>query len=83
MSDSVVEHNYRVLCELYSIYTVVMSSVYSNSCSDSSFCLDDLLRQIENYPITWKFYVQQQFKFSQDFEDLIIFNDGSHINKNG
>ncbi len=84
MYDSTVEHNYSILCELYSIYTSVVSSIYSkNSSVDDSLCVDDILCKIESYPITWKFYAQQPFKFSQDFEDLIIFKDGSHINKNG
>jgi hypothetical protein len=84
MHDSTVEHNYSVLCELYSVYTSIVSSIYSKISSvDDSICIDDLLRKIESYPITWKFYAQQSFKFSQDFEDLIIFKDDSHINKNG
>jgi hypothetical protein len=84
MYDSTVEHNYSVLCELYSVYTSIVSSICSkNSSVDDSLCIDDILRKIESYPITWKFYAQQSFKFSQDFEDLIIFKDDSHINKNG
>ena len=84
MYDSIVEHNYSVLCELHLVYTSIVSSICSNNSSvDDSLCVDDILRKIEDYPITWKFYAQQSFKFSQDFEDLIIFNDTSNINKNG
>lgn len=83
MSDSVVEHNYSVLCDLYAIYTSIVSSVCSNSPINDSRCIDDILCLIECYPITWKYYAQQSFKFSQDFEDLIIFKDNSYINRNG
>lgn len=83
MSDSVVKHNYSVLCYLYTIYTSVVSSVCSNSPVNYSRCIDDILCLIECYPITWEYYTQQSFKFSQDFEDLIIFKDSSYINRNG
>lgn len=84
MYDSTVEHNYSILCELYSVYTSIVTSICSkNSSVDDSLCIDDILRKIESYPITWKFYAQQSFKFSQGFEDLIIFKNDSYINKNG
>lgn len=83
MSDSVVEHNYNVLCDLYVIYVSIVSSICSDSSVNDSQYIDDILRLIECYPITWKYYAQQSLKFSQDFEDLIIFKDSSYINRNG
>ena len=85
MSDAVVEHNYAILCELYSVYSAIVSKMYSNTdvYMNSSHNIDELLRQIESRPITWKYYVQQPIKFSRDFEDLIIFIDDAYINKNG
>lgn len=83
MCNSVVEHNYRILCDLYSIYTTLVSNMCSDSYTNYSYYIDDVLRQIESYPITWKFYANQRFKFSQDFEDLVIFIDSDYINNNG
>lgn len=83
MCDSTVEHNYRILCSLYLAYDNLISSMCSNSSTNDLCCVDDILCQIENYPITWDFYSQQRFKFSQSFEDLVIFNCGPNINKDG
>ena len=80
MSDSVVEYNYNVLRNLYTTYTSILSCTGLLS-TDVSYSIDDILSSIEQHPITWKYYIQQQFKFSHEFEDLIIFKDSSYINR--
>jgi len=89
MTSSIVESNYKMLCILYISYKSIIEDIENIAkYFDSNFrvnnklsILNFLLQKIEKYPITWKFYTQQHFKFNREFEDLVIFIDESNIYK--
>ena len=70
--------NFKGLCKLYcqyksAIYNIVKNA-YSNP-NNSRLCqLNKILRRVEKFQVSWKFYENQSIKFSKEFEDLIIFN---------
>ena len=82
--DIVNMYRYKVLCKLYSKYKndikTVLENVYNDDISDCKINeLDVILKEIEKYPISWKFYNEQDVKFSSDFEHLIVFTDDIKI----
>lgn len=69
--------NYNKLCKLYNRYKYAMKNILDNAYvlkPNHRLCeLDNIVRSIEKYPISWDYYTSQQLRFSQEFEDLIIF----------
>lgn len=73
------KNNYRKLCELYSRYKPLVNKLYSgdnfNGVSPSVLKkLDSIISEVVNFPISWKFYRKSSYKFSSDFEDIVVFN---------
>ena len=70
--------NYLRLCELYNKYRYLISTIAKNAYSCKSqegkvLELDNILKEIPNLPISWSEYRSKDCKFSQEFEDIIIF----------
>lgn len=69
---------YRILCKLYKKYK---SYIRVTKCNDNGTCIlsiniqeiNKITQEVEKFPISWKFYMKQKFKFSTDFENLVIF----------
>lgn len=78
------EIRFKILNSLYERYTLAIS-IASNNSSKPSYAnakvneLDTILEEIEKYPISWSYYNSQPIKFSQDFENLIIFYEMQNI----
>ena len=75
-----IKSRYKALCKLYTKYKVCINVALENTpenpiADDMMISLEKLLNKIEKFPIPWKFYNKQSHKFSQEFEDLIIFTD--------
>ena len=79
MSDLSPETRFKNLCRLYSKYKSAVNAVTENVHSRAANIrvreLDVIVQDIENFPISWKYYSSTGVKFAQDFEDLIIFID--------
>ena len=74
------EIRFKILCELYSEYKAAINTVVNNvnkeDLANSKVKeIDNILAEIENYPISWHYYKQQKVQFSHEFENLIIFCD--------
>lgn len=74
------EINYKYLCVLYNKYKAIIKEIeeaakdYNKRCDNKFIILNNILREIEYYPVSWKYYNCQTVKFNYDFENLIIFN---------
>jgi hypothetical protein len=70
--------NFKGLCKLYRQYKSAIDNIVKNAYSNpnnSRLCqLNKILRRVEKFQVSWKFYENQSIKFSKEFEDLIIFN---------
>lgn len=78
MTSLSVKSRYRILCKLYNKYKLAMlvalENVPENKVADEKTEeLESIMRDIEKFPIPWKFYKLQRYKFPQEFEDLIVF----------
>lgn len=74
------ELNYLELCNLHVRYKKLVSEItktaYVTRSADLKMNeLDSILKNVESLPIPWRLYYNKCNKFSQDFEDLIIFSD--------
>jgi hypothetical protein len=74
------EEKYKILCKLYSRFKsaikIATENAYKKPIADAKVNeLDSILEDIESFPIAWSFYVKQEFKFTPDFENLVIFKD--------
>lgn len=77
------EVRYKILSSLYDRYQTAISIIINDNSKTSLVSaklneLDYILKEVERYPISWKFYNKQSNKFSQDFESLIIFCDNKY-----
>lgn len=80
MSRLSVNSRYKILCKLYKKYKSSMRVIKPN---EFSLCeirikaddLNKIMQEIEKFPIPWSFYTKQKFRFSYDFETLVIFNE--------
>lgn len=69
---------YRILLKLYKKYksSIKIVKVHSLTNCVLDFKVDELnqiMQEVEKFPLSWKFYSAQKFKFSRDFENLLIF----------
>lgn len=70
---------YRILCKLYKQYKSAIRIIKHYDTTTCTLCIkvneiNTIMQELEKFPISWEFYNKQNFKFSQDFENLIIFN---------
>lgn len=74
------EIRYDTLCKLYSRYKSAIKIALENA-SEKQIAdakvneIDEILQEIEKYPISWSFYNSQEVHFSSEFENLIIFKE--------
>lgn len=78
MSKLSQNSRYRLLLKLYKQYRSTMRVHKSCDGTICEMCVDveqinHVMQEVEKFPLTWEFYSKQPFKFSQDFENLIIF----------
>ena len=78
-----LKSRYAALCKLYAKYKICIKIILENVpenplADDMMVVLDKIFKDIEKLPISWEFYNKQNYKFSQEFEDLIIFNNISN-----
>lgn len=79
-----IKSRYLELCKLYNKYKVCVKIALENTpenqiADDMMLVLERVINDIVNFPIPWKYYVKQKHKFSQEFEDLIIFTNDISI----
>lgn len=75
-----IKSRYNMLRKLHNKYKICIKIALENTpenpiADDMMIVLDKILNEIENFPIPWTYYNKQKFKFSQEFEDLIIFSN--------
>lgn len=80
VSNLSVKSRYHTLCKLHNKYRACVKIALENTpenpiADDMMVVLDGILESIERHPIPWKFYSRQKHKFSQEFEDLVVFTD--------
>lgn len=74
------ESRFNVLCYLYSKYASIVkdtNDIISPKQIQSTKIdeLNKIIQEVENFPISWRFYKKQVTQFPQEFEDLIVFHD--------
>lgn len=75
------EVRYKILCKLYVRYKLAIKSALENANKDDDVAdekmseLDYILQEVEKFPIPWSYYKNQEMRFSQDFECLVIFKE--------
>ena len=81
MSNSIVKYNYKALRGIYNVYLGMVSDTRLQATVIYTRQIDNIFSLIERYPITWEYYLRRGFKFSKEFEDLVVFKSSDYINK--